>query len=229
MRRNAKLVFTRQEGIVPPKLLKSSEVSVIGAGAVGSFASLSIAKMGVSSIQNFDEDGVSAHNLPNQYYRKQDVGLFKVDALAAILKEFSDSKTAPVNRFYVNQRLKKTVIVATDSMRSRKIVWDQFKKQKQATTYIEARMGAELGQVYTIHKVNGKLRKEDIAFYEARLYNDRDVPQLPCTARSIIYNVLMISALICRAYKGVIKREKYPREVTMNLTSMDPRSLMLTQ
>lgn len=221
--------FLRQQGIVNPKLLKNRKITLVGAGAVGSFSALSLGKMGVQHIDSFDDDGVSEHNLPNQYYRKEDIRSFKVDALKAILASFSDATVTSINKRFVDQKLQETVIVATDSMASRRIVWEQFKRQKQTKHLIEARMGAELGMVYTISKKNGKVSKKDADLYEARLYADKDVKPLPCTARSIIYNVLMLAALVCRAYKGVVTKKPAPREMIFNMTALDGRSFMCTK
>ena len=223
------LLYTRQEGILDPKLLKDRRVTVIGTGAVGSFTALTISKMGVKRVWLYDIDGVSAHNLPNQFFRKQDIGQFKVDALTDILNQFSDTDVRPTNKLYKSQPLKEIVVVATDSMSSRKLVWEQFKTQDSARVLIEARMGAELGQIYMIQKqpFPWRVSPKDLKFYEDRLYSDEEAKELPCTARSIIYNVLMLSSLICRALKGYLKQEKYPREVTCNMTFIDERTFML--
>jgi hypothetical protein len=114
-------------------------------------------------------------------------------------------------------------------MKSRRLVWEEFKKQKSAKVFIEARMGAELGAVYTIIKKDGKIAPKDLKFYESRLYDDSQVPPLPCTARSIIYNVLQLSSWICRAFKGVATGEKVPKELIFNMTSIDSRSFMYTK
>jgi hypothetical protein len=195
---------------------------------VGSFSVLTLAKMGAKHLFCFDEDGVTSENLPNQFFRKKDIGQFKVSALADILKDFSDAKITTYVKPYTKQQLKETTIVATDSMSSRRLVWEQFKKQSKATNLIEARMGAELGLVYIIKKINGKIPKKVYDFYESRLYADDKVKSLPCTAKSIIYNVLMISSLICRAYKSIVMNEKFPTEVVFNMTSINEHSYMST-
>ena len=186
---------------------------------------LTLAKMGVMNIEVFDEDGVSEHNLPNQFYRNDDIGQFKVQALMDLVNEFTPIliNLGDYTTMYSKQKLQPIVIVGTDSMSSRRLVWEQFLKQKQAKQYIEARMGAEVGQVYTIQTKS----KANIKFYEEQLYSDDEVKPLPCTAKSIIYNVLMISSLICRAVKAVIHEEKFPRELTMNMHRIDALSFMV--
>ena len=202
--------------------LRKSSITLIGTGSVNSFAGLVLSKMGVGKIKAYDDDGVAAHNIAAQFFRNDDVGQFKTDALYEILREFSDVNFQGYNKRYKNQYLTETVIVAPDNMPTRKIVWKQFLKQKQAKYFIDARMGAELGILYTIRDKSKKSRK----FYEATLHDGAKDP-LPCTARTIIYNVLMISSLISRAYKAIIQKEDIPKEMIFNMTRMDEFSFMV--
>jgi hypothetical protein len=89
-------------------------------------------------------------------------------------------------------------------------------------------MGAELGMVYTLAKSGGKVPDDKAKFYESRLYSDDKVPPQRCTNKAIIYNVLMLSSLISRVYKGVAMNQPTPTEVIFNMTFLDQRSLMLT-
>ena len=185
--------------------------------------------MGLGGLDVFDIDGVTSHNLPNQFYREEDVAQFKVDALHDIIQQFTGENIEVHREMYTDQELNSTVIVATDSMSSRKLVWEQFKQQGKCHDYIEARMGAELGIIYTI-KGYPILTPNDTEFYEETLYEDKDVPPLKCTERAIIYNILMISSLICRAYKSIIDPEHtFPKEIIFNMKYMDVVSYMIRQ
>jgi sulfur carrier protein ThiS adenylyltransferase len=227
--------LTRQEDIISTDSLGKKEITLIGAGGIGSPTALTLAKMGVKKIEMFDEDGVSELNLSSQVFKKSDVKQFKVFALKNILKEFSDTVVLAKNKFYKSQKLRETVIVATDSMDSRRLVWAQFLKQDQCKYYVEARMGAQLGIIYVIKKVKTKgskkykVRPEDIKFYEDVLHPNEKIKPLPCTAKAIIYNVFMISSLICRAFKGIVEEEDFPREVIFNMTNINEQSYMFRQ
>lgn len=225
------MLLERQRDIINTEKIMGSGLTVIGAGGIGSMASLTLAKMGAVNLEIFDEDGVSEINLPNQFFRNQDAkeNAFKVDALQEILAEFTDARVVPQIRYYVDQPLRETVIVATDSMASRRLVWEQFLKQPECRTLIEGRMGAELGMVYCIRKRegSGQVDKDEFEFYEEMLYSDDKVKPLPCTAKAIIYNVLMLASLICRAYKAVIMGEEFPREIVFNMTTITKLSLMV--
>lgn len=187
--------------------------------------------MGVGQFDLYDEDGVDDVNIPNQFFKKDDVGKFKAEALQDLVREFSGSRSCARLKFFEKgDKLAHAVVVATDSMASRKLVWSEFLKQDQCSVLIEARMGAELGQVYTIVKsAQGKVSPADQKFYADMLYSDESVAPLKCTARTIIYNVLMLSSLICRCFKGYIQGEKLPRELTFSMVELVPTSWMVRE
>ena len=219
----------RQSDILDAAKVKSKCLTVVGAGAIGSFTALSLAKLGVQAMRVYDEDGVSDHNLPNQFFRVEDAQKesFKVDALKEIVQQFGDMTIESNRVFYNGQLLEEMVIVCTDSMSSRKMVWEQFKIQTQCRHYIEARMGGEIARMYVISKPeNHPVSDKDVKFYEESLYSDADAAELPCTARAIIYTVLMIASLICRSFKAVVNQETWPREIIFNMAQMEEPSLV---
>jgi len=218
-----RMKYIRQSEIINLDKLSKSKVGIIGLGSVGSFTALTLGKMGVGNIEGYDEDGVSLSNIPAQMFANDDVGAFKTDALSNLLSDFTDVGHNLINKFYTDQKLQETTIVCTDNMASRKLVWEQFLKQKQAKYLIEARMGAEMAKIYTIRDKSKKTRE----FYEKTLHSDEKSYKLPCTARTIIYNVLMISSLIARSFKAIINEEQFPKELIFNMTRIDKLSLML--
>jgi len=216
--------YSRQSDLVNMAVLQGLRATVIGAGAVGSYSALALAKMGLGTIEVYDDDVVAPHNLPNQFFRNSDTGKLKVDALAEILADFTDATVEPHADLYNDQELYPVVIVAVDSMAARRVVWEQF-KGSNAQVYIEARMGGQLGAVYTIRKAQGVLSEEDKLWYEQYLYDDSEADPVRCTEKSIIYNVQMISSLICRALRAVIMREEgYPKEFVFDMHHMQTYS-----
>jgi molybdopterin/thiamine biosynthesis adenylyltransferase len=217
----------RQNKIIDPDKTRNLSVTLIGAGAIGSEVAKCITKMGIEQLTVYDEDGITSHNIPNQFYRLNDAetAKFKVDALKEIVRDFCGCEIQSRVCFYNNEKLDEVVIVATDSMRSRRLVWEQFKVQSQCKYYIEARMGAEIGRVYTISKSEG-LKEEDIRFYEETLYSDEDVEETHCSARAIMYNIEVIAGLIGRSIASIVKGEKMMREMVLNLANMEEPSLV---
>lgn len=227
MRRSTAIDYTRQLDLIPPGDLQKSHVTLIGAGSVGSYVALTLGKMGLGTMTVYDDDIVDPQNIPNQFFELSSVGQSKVKALKSLISKFTGMKLIPYRKSYLNHPLSETTIVATDSMASRRRIWEEFNAQKTAKVFIEARMGAQLGQVHVIRKKNGVVSRRDFNFYERRLYSDDQVKQPKCTAKTIIYNVQMLAALVSRAYKAIITNERgYPREVTLNLTTLDERTYM---
>lgn len=222
----------RQSAIVDQSRIATSDISIVGCGALGSAAAMALAKMGVNNFTLYDEDGVDEVNLPNQMYRTTDVGQFKVDALASIIQSYNtDAVVVSRNHNYTNQALTSIVIVATDNMYARRVVWEQFCKQSTPHIYIEARMGSEEGQVYSFTKTGwaGGVNIEDNDFYQERLYSDEQASQAPCTERAIIYNVFMVAALICRIFKARIHREVFPRELVFGMRQIHKYSFQIRE
>lgn len=209
--------FWRQLEIISPTDFKNLQVTVIGVGGIGSPTTLALAKMGVPKIKVFDDDSVEIHNLPNQLYRFSDMNKPKVEALKAICLDFTGVEIEAVNqKFLGKHKLSGIVVSGVDSMDARKKIWDSVKFKPGIDVYIEARMGAEVAMVYTIRPCD----PDDIKFYEKQLYTDEEAVTLPCSARDIIYNVFMISALISSQVKKFIKAQPYKREIVFDIRNL---------
>ena len=77
--------FQRQLDIIDPKKLVYP-VTCIGLGGIGSFAALTLRKMGFHTFVLWDHDFVEPHNVPSQAYGKADIESAKTEALAAHLE-----------------------------------------------------------------------------------------------------------------------------------------------
>lgn len=234
--------YQRQLDIVNQSLVSSKDVSIIGCGALGSAVAMALAKMGVNGFTLFDDDGVNVVNLPNQMYRIEDVGKFKVEALSEIIRAYNnDANVVEFNQRYFDQKLTEIVIVTTDSMNSRSLIWGKFQDQLQTRILIEARMGSEEGQIYTISKEfyhapeclkpiakdRWVVSSSDQRFYQDRLYSDATASQAKCTEKAIIYNVFMIASLVCRAFKAAVHKETFPREVIFGMKQIHKYSFQI--
>jgi hypothetical protein len=212
--------FWRQTDIVP-STINEIEVTVIGAGGIGSPTTLALSKMGVQKINVYDDDTVENHNLPNQMYRFSDLYKHKVHGLFEICKDFTGIEINPIPERLKDQRLTGVVISGVDSMESRKIIWDQVKYRPAINLYIDARMGAEVARIHTVKPCD----PDSIKWYETTLYDDKESSEEPCTARAVIYNVFTISSLVANQVKKFSKGEPFPKEIIVDLHNY----LLLTQ
>jgi hypothetical protein len=156
-------------------------VDVIGCGATGSRVALSLAKLGVENIHCWDFDKVEEHNVANQVFGLGDVGLLKVEALANHVAAATGANIT-VHAEKVDgaqQGLGEVVFLLTDTMVSRKEIWDGALKYKLRTNLlVETRMGADCGRVYAVNPN----KPGHIRAYEEMLHDDADVEVSACGA-----------------------------------------------
>jgi len=203
--------FQRQTGIFDPQDHRDRKVNVIGVGAVGSFVTLALAKMGIRQIEVWDGDKVEEHNLPNQFYRSEDVNEFKVNALQDIVWKFAGVELeAHPMRYEGKERLSGVVIVAVDSMDARQQIWLHVRRQPLVELLVDIRMGAEVGLIYTIRLGT------DNQFYEDGLHPSSEALHAPCTAQSIVYTVLGTACYSASIIKSYLLGQQYPREMILD-------------
>ena len=207
--------FMRQADICPPEKLQFP-IHVIGAGAIGSAAVLTLAKMGCGNITVQDHDILEEHNLPNQIVKPSCLGRPKVEALKELVLELTEVEIGAIAEKYKNQLLKGVIIAAVDNMRTRKIIWKNVKLNPQIGFLIDPRMGAEFARIYIIRPCD----MDDISFYEENLYAQKESEHLPCSARSIIYCPGAIGSIIAFVIKNYAVNEAHPKEILLNLPSL---------
>lgn len=198
-----------------PHHLRSSvvvKVTLIGAGAVGSFTALTLAKMGVGHLDVYDGDSVESHNLPNQWYRLTDLGHSKVDALKDILEAFSATEVICHAGNFTAQPVEAIVISAVDSMDARLSLWRHIKRCRRVTLYLDARMGAEVGKVLAIRPSD----PEDVRAYEEELYPSSDALQAPCTARATTYCATGLAAFIASTVGQFLAERRFRKNLVVD-------------
>lgn len=199
--------LTRQRDIVPMAIL-DTPITIIGAGAIGSWTCLALAKMGFSTLEVWDHDEVNTVNLNSQFFRQRDVGKTKVGALRDLVEEFTGTKIPYRVRPYEGGIFPGIVIAAVDSMAVRRTIWENHKdKGLHTKAIIDPRMGAESALLYVMNPMSGV----DQGDYEKTLYSDDQAVQERCTAKATIYTANLLSGLVCKAVKDVLTKPDYLR------------------
>lgn len=209
--------LTRQADIIDGMRL-GQPVVIVGVGATGSFSALCLAKMGATNITVFDPDEVSIENLNCQFYRKRDIGLAKVDALKALIQDFTDVliTTNPVafNDAIPDEEMSRLLngaylLCCADDMDVRNFCLEMATKHG-ASLLIDPRMGAEKYSQYAITNPASPENKRTLDSYKKSLYSNEDAVQVACTAKSTIYAAIGAASLIVKTVKNVLMEESYP-------------------
>jgi hypothetical protein len=199
----------RQLDLIPEEFLTAS-VHIIGVGGIGSITAYTLAKMGLKNITIQDFDKVEEHNISTQMYGLQDIGKFKVEALAERIKNDIGTKVKVINKKADKVPDKDIVIFALDSMDERIKLWNSVKESdSKPQNIIDARMGLEFIRVYSFSMFS----TDSIEAYEKNLYPSSESEQLSCTARAVVYNTFFISSIISSEVKKMILSQEPDFEI----------------
>lgn len=193
----------------------NTPVTVIGAGATGSWLVLQLAKLGITDITVYDFDVVESHNVPNQFFSIGDIGKSKVMALKTAVYKQTGTDIKAKHEKYENQPLVGYVFCMIDTMEGRKQIWNNSIKLKPLVKhYVEPRMGMDVARIYN-------MKPMDVAAhtaYEATLYGD-DVAELSAcgTSMTVITSALVTAAWCVRQMIEVEKSRPVAHEVLMDL------------
>ena len=191
--------YQRHWDMIDVERLKTLPIRIIGAGSVGSFTCLSLCKMGAQRVKVWDDDMIDEHNIANQFYRIEDIGEFKTDALQKMIMDFEGTPIdVETEKFYGEEDCNGIIIVAVDNMNARKRIWEKVKGNEDVSLFIDPRMGGRVARIYAVNPMNPGV-------YEETLYDDDEAEEERCTEKTIIYNVLGISSYICKIVEDWMK------------------------
>ena len=191
----------------------NTPVLIVGAGGIGSYLALWLSRMQLQ-ITLMDNDVIDETNMSGQHYNTDDIGKPKVEAIAEQIENFSNCEVRAINGLFdENTPTFPIMFSAVDNMKTRKTMFDAWKKRKDREVFIDGRMTAENIQVYIVTK--GREKE-----YEKHLFSDEEVPDLLCTARATTHCGAMIASLMTAGFTNYITNrtmKKQFRETPLKL------------
>jgi len=187
--------FLRHSGWFGPEDSGDTHLNIIGVGATGSFIGLIAAKMGFHSFRIWDHDEVEAHNLPNQIYTPNHIGMKKVDAFEKILKDFNPHIKVEKHPYYFETKehkdlLEGPLVLTVDTMKARKDIYDSFKYNWNVQKVFETRLGFDYGELNIIDNFSSNHLEQ---WYNT-LVPDDEIPEGPCNLRICTTLVNIVSS-----------------------------------
>lgn len=211
--------FQRQFGIVRPSQLQFPIV-VVGAGGIGSWTTLALAKMGCTNITVVDPDRVEEKNTPSQIYTKEDIGLFKVAALHRVVLQLTGIQigfaTEKFEQWYpLNELRGEVIVVSVDSLEARRRIW---KTLKGVILFfgllIDARMAGELLRIIAVTP----FPPQTVERYEKTLTKNKIAHKEPCTQRAVVYNTFLCGGFIANTVKKYATKESFSPNMVFDIT-----------
>lgn len=173
----------------------SGNVNIVGAGGIGSWAAILVARLGLR-INVYDKDEIELVNMAGQLFRKGQIGQKKSIATCNNIHSFTDSSAYAYDFFTESSTNSLITIVGTDSMSSRRLVYNSWKRYWEAHRnpigiFIDARLAAEEFEVIAIRT------REDMQVYESRLlFSDEEATAEVCSYKQTSFAAAMIGGTI---------------------------------
>lgn len=171
---------------------KDNECVVIGGqGGIGSWLSFFMSKIGYR-VYAYDYDTIEVHNLSGQFFKTADIGKFKVNAVADIVKDFCDAEYSFFNgKIDENSPTHYYMFSAFDNMQARKDMFKVWKRSIDAYPdkkhiFIDGRLTMEQLQIFCV--TSNKIEE-----YEKHLFDDSEVEDAPCSMKQTSHSAAMIA------------------------------------
>lgn len=211
--------YARSRRLLDQKRLP--EVTVIGAGHIGSSVVFALSRLGVGQTSGrilvYDGDRVKEENIgPSIVFDPDDIEWRK----AMVLKQ---KLGVQAYSWYQDEYIETEVVIsAVDSMSERRRIWRAIQPYDVWELYIDARVGASTTEIYCV-------RREDwdaVEMYEKSLFNEPT--PAPCGTRGISYNAFGVAGDVSAIVRAYAMDKPFPtyiyrnRELWVNLV-LGPR------
>lgn len=200
--------FYRQLQFFDPSIHHAS-VIVVGAGGIGSWVTLLLAKMGLRKITVYDTDKVAPHNLSTTCYEPGHVGLLKVGALQDVVKNSTGTTISIHASHYKGGKLSADILIsAVDSTKAREVLVTAARTYK-IPFFVDGRIGGENIRVYALRPGDPKEYDD----YISSLPKPGFESELPCTGQQVIDVGLTTASFMVRAVRQYLGERLYNPEI----------------
>lgn len=168
-------------------------VIIGGAGGIGSWLALFLERAGIKTFI-YDDDTIESHNIGGQFFKHNDIGAKKVEALYYNIRDFADTNPGIFREKYTSQSLSnKFMFSAFDNMEARKIMfenWRRFNQNEPNAIFIDGRLEMEQLQIFCITNETASVYEENY------LLDDAQIADTMCTLKQTTHTAAMIASLM---------------------------------
>ena len=203
--------FIRQQELVPRDRLVNLKVTVIGVGAVGRQLAVQLAAIGTPRLQLIDFDVVDLSNVTTQGYLAADVGLPKVQATAAFLRQLDPTIVVDCvqDRYRPKIEIGEAVFCAVDSIDARSAIWRSA--GSRCRFWCDGRMLSEVIRILTVAD------SAERDHYPTTLFAQAEAQRGQCTSRSTIYTASIAAGMMVHQFSRWLRGIPLDRDTSLNL------------
>lgn len=215
----AELDRQRFERMLPERVARKVNVTLVGCGGIGSYTAGLVARMGVGRLKLVDFDKVEATNVATQDLSPTRVGEYKVTAVGEWVGELNEGMEVGVypERFGAHHLDRDSILVlAVDSIEARRGIYEVWKEDAEpGQVLVDPRMGAESFEMWVVRR--GSEFEEE---YTRALYDPTPRAGLPCGARAIAYTGAFAGALTTSAIRRAVMEKGWETWVVGDVGAM---------
>lgn len=195
------------------------QINIIGAGSIGSYTALALAKLGFNNITVADDGIIEEENIAPQFYRPRDIGKFKVDCLKRYIKEQTNVEIITINTRIQEDNASllrqdnSVLILAVDSMSARK----EISLNVPCSYLVDARMAIEFLTIISMKR--GNISQNNV--YRETLFDDSEAVQEACTNKAISYTSLIAGGFIAKRVLDMLKGDHKFTTINFDINSFD--------
>lgn len=199
--------------------IQKQRVILAGLGGIGSSCAYNLARMHLASLVLYDDDTVDWSNLSGQFYSKDDVGMYKVDAAQAELLKYATTTNiyAVAGKFDHTRQAGDIMVCGFDNMAARKTFFTAWKRhlrgmsqeEKAKCLFLDGRLSVSVMQVFCItgdDDYNIERYGRDYLFSDSEADPEYDV----CSLKQTTYLASMIGALMTNLFTNFVANQLSP-------------------
>ena len=169
--------------------LVKDKIHIVGCGSIGSHLAELFARQGIESVELWDFDTVSAHNITNQMFFAEDIDAAKVDAVEKMMKHPKGLEEPYILSGYI--------FLCVDNIELRKKIVEANRFNPQVIAFFDFRTRLTDSQCYAAQRTDAKQMKallESMNFTHAEVLEE--TPVSACGVELNVVDVIKVTTSI---------------------------------
>lgn len=190
----------------------NTNITIGGAGSLGSWLSLYLARTRPNRIMIYDDDKVEETNFAGQFYNYTNLGMYKVDGLYNNIRNYCNYSILKRKTRYEFEKDRSNTFRFTfacfDNIKSREEMFYNwlsmnYTNENEHALFMDCRLGFEYFQIYCV-----KMRKDDIERYINTFFDDSEVEDAPCSLKVNTFMPAMAASQMTAFYLNHLVNHK---------------------
>lgn len=198
------------------KEIQKQRIILAGLGGIGSWTALQLSRMTPQALFMYDDDRVETANMSGQIYGFSDIGKYKVNAMADILRQ----RATAHNLYALNEKFTSftpagdIMICGFDNMRARRTFFNSWfthvrkeSTDKSKCLYIDGRLSLDTLQILCIQGTDDYNINR---YRDEFLFSDEEADPTVCSMKQTTYLASMIGSLIVNLFTNFVANRLDP-------------------